>query len=242
MGKFHGNLSALKSKVAERGLIGQWSETQNAQKFATNDGGVLLWYNSTHTLQCQGKGASKAKIEELIQMIDGTSIVIEDTPPATAARPIAFIVYGHDETSRDQLELILNKMDIDHFILAKSSGQGLTLIEALESQVGINGTAHAGIVLLTPDDNGFAKRDGTDKAKDRARQNVVLEMGMLIAKFGRSHTIILVKGDLERPSDTDGIIYHGFQKHVKEIAVKLAERLEGCGFVIDHKKVTDAIR
>ena len=242
MGKFHGNLLGLKTKVEEHGLIGQWSETQNAQKFTANDGGILLWYNGTQTLQCQGKGASKGKIEELIQQLNGQTITVEEPSTAPATRPIAFIVYGHDETSRDQLELILKKMDIDHFILAKTSGQGLTLIEALESQVGMNGTANAGIVLLTPDDTGYAKRDGDSKAKDRARQNVILEMGMLIAKLGRSHTMILVKGDLERPSDTDGIIYHGFQKHVKEVAVKLAERLEACGFTIDHKKVMDAIR
>ncbi len=29
----------------------------------------FLWYDTTHTLQCQGKGPSKIKIEELIQLI-----------------------------------------------------------------------------------------------------------------------------------------------------------------------------
>jgi predicted nucleotide-binding protein len=243
MGKFHGNIEGLQSKVAEHGLIGQWSETLNAHKFTAVDGGILLWYNSTHTLQCQGKGASKTKIDELILQLDGKSIIESKPSPevdSSEITPTAFIVYGHDDTSREQLELILNKMNINHFILGKTSGKGLTLIEALESQVGKNGTANAGIVLLTPDDVGYSKRAGVDEAKDRARQNVILEMGMLIAKLGRTHTMILVKGDIERPSDTDGIIYLGFQKHVKEVIPKLAERLESCGFTVDYKKVTDA--
>ena len=67
-------------------------------------------------------------------------------------------------------------------------------------------------------------------------------MGMLIAKLGRKHTLILVKGEIERPSDTDGIIYLGYLKHVKEAAGKIAERLENCGFEISHKKVIDAMK
>jgi len=156
--------------------------------------------------------------------------------------PQLFIVYGHDETSRDQLELILGKIGIEPFILAKSSGHGLTIIEALEQHVGKEGSANVGIVLLTPDDMGYAKRDGEESIKGRARQNVILEMGMLISKLGRSHTIILVKGDLERPSDTDGIIYLSYRNHIKEVLIKLVERLVSSGFNIDHKKAFEAAR
>ena len=65
---------------------------------------------------------------------------------------------------------------------------------------------------------------------------------MLISKLGRSNTIILVKGELERPSDTDGIIYHSFKVHVKETVSKLVERLEAAGFHIDHKKAFEATK
>ena len=39
------------------------------------------------------------------------------------------------------------------------------------------------IVLLTPDDVGYSKSDGDAQAKPRARQNVILEMGMLLASL-----------------------------------------------------------
>ncbi|WP_169304301.1 TIR domain-containing protein [Pedobacter frigoris] len=164
------------------------------------------------------------------------------TKEVAVIAPKLFVVYGHDETSRDQLELVLSKLNIQPFILAKSGGGGLTIIEALEQHVGKDGSAQAGIVLLTPDDMGFAKKDGDQAMKERARQNVILEMGMLISRLGRQNTIILVKGKLERPSDTDGIMYHAFNSHVKEVGSALVDRLEGSGFLIDHKKALDALK
>ncbi|WP_118976745.1 TIR domain-containing protein [Taibaiella koreensis] len=240
MGKFFGNLEALQNLVNTNGLVGNWSEITNAHKFSTNDGGVLLWYPSTKTLQCQGRGPSKSTIQKLINSIDENGIVTESATVAHVTTSEVFVVYGHDETSRDQLELILGKLGIAPFILAKIGGQGLTLIEALDKQVGQNGAASAGIVLLTPDDMGYSLRQGESALKHRARQNVILEMGMLLSKLGRTHTIILVKGDLERPSDTDGIIYLSYQKHIKECLVALAKRLEAIGYKIDHKKALEA--
>lgn len=239
MGKFFGNFEALQNLVNTNGLVGSWSEITNAHKFSTNDGGILLWYPNTKTLQCQGRGPSKSTIQKLIDGIDENGIVA-DPAIVTHATAEVFVVYGHDETSRDQLELILGKLGLSPFILAKIGGQGLTLIEALDKQVGQKGTANAGIVLLTPDDVGYSHRQGESAAKNRARQNVILEMGMLLSKLGRTHTIILVKGDLERPSDTDGIIYLSYKTHVKECLVALAKRLEAIGFKIDHKKALEA--
>jgi predicted nucleotide-binding protein len=50
-----------------------------------------------------------------------------------------------------------------------------------------------------------------DERKHRARQNVVLELGMLLAKLGRPRVAILLKNQatMERPSDLQGLIYRG---------------------------------
>ena len=72
------------------------------------------------------------------------------------------------------------------------------------------------------------------------RQNVVLEMGMLIARLGRGRVAILRKGHLEQPSDASGIIYIHFNDHVKETANKLAQRLRDAGFEIDANNVGNA--
>jgi predicted nucleotide-binding protein len=151
------------------------------------------------------------------------------------------VVHGHDEVSREQLELVLHKLGIDHFILANSGGGGLTIIEALEAKIGHNANATSfGIVLMTPDDMGYALSAGVDNVQPRARQNVVLEMGMLISSIGRKNIAILVKGHLERPSDADGILYLAFNNHVKEIVPRLSARLKESGFVLNPDKVANA--
>ena len=77
---------------------------------------------------------------------------------------------------------------------------------------------------------GYAAVDGVTKAAARARQNVVLEMGMVLAALGRPNVAILQKGIIEKPSDVRGIIYIPFNNHVKEAVPKLVERLNDAGF------------
>lgn len=242
MNKFNGTIDELKTSIEEYGMKGSWSETPNAYKFNTDNGGVLLWYQNTRTLQVQGKPQSRPHITDLINYLVGSdkgSAMQTATPTITPVSkkeaPTVFIVYGHDEESRDQLEFILTKLEIKHVILAKESGKGNTIIEALEEHIGPNGSASIGIVLLTPDDMGFAVKDGQDKIRGRARQNVILEFGMIIAKLGRQNTIMILKGDVERPSDTDGIIYLQYNKNVREVVNKLVTRLSEGGCHIDHK-------
>ncbi len=131
----------------------------------------------------------------------------------------------------------MHKLGLEPFVLANTDGGGLTIIEALEAE--ITGTAF-GIVLLTPDDVGYARSEGADKAEPRARQNVVMEMGMLLAALGRSRVAILKKGHLEVPSDANGILYIPFNDHVRETVPKLVGRLTNAGFQLDQLAITKA--
>jgi predicted nucleotide-binding protein len=95
-------------------------------------------------------------------------------------------------------------------------------------------------VLLTPDDVGYAKKDGDKEAKPRARQNVIMEMGMLLSSLTRERVAILQKGFVEHPSDVNGIIYIPFNDHVKEAVPKLASRLQAAGLTISAEKIAHA--
>ncbi|MEP2182197.1 nucleotide-binding protein, partial [Roseibium sp.] len=162
------------------------------------------------------------------------------TNPNSASKKV-FVVHGHDTVSREQLELVLHKLGLDPFVLANTSGGGLTIIEALETEIGPGSqAARFGIVLMTPDDVGYAKSDGSEKAEPRARQNVVLEMGMLISSLGRGNVAILKKGHLEAPSDANGILYVPYNDHVKEAVPRLADRLRSAGFVLNPENITKA--
>jgi predicted nucleotide-binding protein len=191
----------------------------------------------------------RAKITALNGYIEELNVEIQlrepITPPASRSAPPMskkiFIVHGHDSTAREQLELIIHRLGLDPFVLQNTGGGGLTIIEALEQEIGPSpGSARFGIVLLTPDDVGYAKSETVEKSQPRARQNVVLEMGMLIAALGRSHVAILKKGYIEVPSDAQGIIYISFAEHVKESVPKLVDRLSAAGFSLNAAAITKA--
>jgi predicted nucleotide-binding protein len=95
-------------------------------------------------------------------------------------------------------------------------------------------------VLLTSDDKGYAERDGSETIQPRPCQNVVLQMGMLLAAFGRSRVTVLRKGDLEAPSDAFGIAYIPFNRHVRETVPRLVDCLRDAGFKIDVDTITPA--
>jgi len=92
-----------------------------------------------------------------------------------------------------------------------------------------------GIVLATPDDEGF-KADHPDEKAYRVRQNVVLELGMLLGRLGRKKVAVLIKNQdkMDRPSDISGVIYIPFKDDLqKEVQVNLAKEMNTQGFNIN---------
>lgn len=244
MPEFNGSFEELQATVTKLGCAGTWADIGNGKQFKTSDGGILNWFPATGRINFQGAAAAKGKLQELF---GGAAMSTPSAAPAAIAAPAqkpkekVFVVHGHDSVSREQLELVLHKLGLDPYVLANTGGGGLTIIEALESEIGGHpDAARFGIVLMTPDDIGYSKRDGEGKAEPRARQNVVLEMGMLISSLRRPNVAILKKGHLEVPSDADGILYIGFNDHVKETVPRLAERLNHAGFKIDAQAIAKA--
>jgi len=238
--KFHGTPEELQALVSQAGYDGVWAEVGNGQhQFKAKDGAVLNWWPTKGTLLFQGPVKSrdllKAAVEPLV--IGGAAAGV---PAAPAKQPQIFVVHGHDQESRDQLELALHRLGLQPFILMNSSGEGKTLIEALEGHIGRDYTTDFGIVLMTPDDVGYAKKDGEEKAEPRARQNVILETGMLLASLTRARMVLLVKGHLEMPSDLQGIIWYGFNEHIREVIPKLCTRLREVGIEIETAKISAA--
>lgn len=207
----------------------------NNSYISKKDGATITIYTNGN-FQVQGKKECKEKIELEIQ-----SFLRQEF--ASNVNKQLFIVYGHDKIAKEQLENILEKLDIQTNQVTNNTG--MTIIESLESEIS---NVHAGVILLTPDDICIPKihfennRDSLDGyIHKRARQNVVLEMGMLMAKLGRENTIILAKGDVEIPSDIDGVFRLQFKDSPKEVLKKLVERLEKCGFQINKDNVFKAM-
>jgi predicted nucleotide-binding protein len=182
---------------------------------------------------------AKGTLEQAITS-ESSSPLPQSTGKSTNSERQIFIDHGHDAEARDQLELSLRRLGLEPFILMNTSGGGKTIIEALEGQIGRDHSSDFGIVLMTPDDFGYSKKDGADKAEPRARQNVILEAGMLLSSLTRTQMAIVVKGHLEMPSDLQGVIHLGYNEHIKEIVPKLCQRLKEAGFYLDTNKIAAA--
>jgi predicted nucleotide-binding protein len=69
----------------------------------------------------------------------------------------------------------------------------------------------------------------------RACQNVVFELGFFIGALGPERVAAIVKGDIERPSDFDGVVYISFDK--EDCHTKLGQELKAGGYNIDWNRV-----
>jgi predicted nucleotide-binding protein len=136
-----------------------------------------------------------------------------------------FLVHGHDEASKQSVARFVEKLGLEVIILHERANKGRTLISKFREESADVGFA---IVLITPDD--FGAKNGSDQ-KPRARQNVVFELGFFIGALGPERVCALVKGDVEKPSDFEGVAYVGFQDGRWQI--DLAKELKAVGYSID---------
>lgn len=244
----------LEQTLRAQGWYKDQKPISNGIQYRLVNGTPVSFYPSTGKVLVQGRDTPFKK--EVEAFLKGASVESEGTEYRPSSVSVAsseradglpaeqvlpkrvFIVYGHDLAAREQLELILRRLHVEPVILKNLSGGGDTIIENLDSLT----NASFACVLLTPDDEGRLQGD-ENLLKPRARQNVVLEMGMVLARLGRQRVAILVKDTkgkpIERPTDIEGITYIPFEDHISEAKNKLAARLKESGFEIDVADLAD---
>lgn len=216
-----------------------------SEKRANNDlgwqlrltnGGIVNVFD-TGSFNVQGK--CQPEIKAVLSTAPTQATVVKPPAPAHVkqnANTKVFVVYGHDETARNHLEAMLRRWGLEPLILDQLPSEGQTIIEKLEKYTA---DVHFAVVLATPDDEG--NRAGRDDEKAyRARQNVVLELGMLLSRLGRSRVAIILKqqANMERPSDIQGLIYIPFKDDLqKEVGTILAKEMAAQGYHIDIAKL-----
>lgn len=113
-----------------------------------------------------------------------------------------FIVHGRDNEAKETVARFLEQLELTPVILHEQPNQGKTIIEKFE----FHAQPSCAVVLLTPDDAGALQGD-ENNLKPRARQNVIFELGFFIGSLGRERVCALTKGDVELPSDYEGVVY-----------------------------------
>jgi predicted nucleotide-binding protein len=167
-----------------------------------------------------------------------------------------FIVHGNDHEPVKELKSILYEFGLNPIVLhEQASGGSSTVAEKLERYSKHVGYAFA---ILTPDDIGgqeaemrkklAANRQWIQKPlvvvpssaidallndfEPRARQNVIFEMGYFWGLLERKRVCCLLKGNVQKPSDTEGIVYMSFENSVEEVRLKIMKELEEAGYEI----------
>ena len=214
------NMSYIKYKLYSSGY-----KVCEENRMKNNVGNVLRLENGcivncydTGKITYQGKNTEEVKL------------LLETSNNDVEKNRKVFVVYGHDKDAKTQLEAMLRRWNVEPIIIDQLESGGNTVIEKLESYMS---EVNFGIVLATPDDIGYAKGHENEK-KFRVRQNVVLELGMLLASLGRSKVAILLKNaeEMEKPSDIHGLIYFAFSTDVEEQKVMLAKEMNQNGYDI----------
>lgn len=224
------NPDEMKSLLESNNIGFAFKEIPYGGQFRFSDGAVANVYDKG-TVVWQGKDTETTK---RVRELCGSDVVVAQPQPAKEAVSKStnkvFIVYGHDVECREQLELLLRRMKLEPVILQNLPIAGDTIIEKLEQNIDVRYAC----VLLTPDDEGHPA-GSTKEKKYRARQNVILELGMFLVRLGRKRVAILHKGNLELPSDISGLIYIKFNRRVDEIKERLGAELQEAGFPINIK-------
>jgi len=217
-----------------------FSTIKLAEQYSSGAWGGFRRVNPSYQQQAYDlKQIVETKVSSLRSIIDrleliplGQSQSGQQSPAgACSSRSKVFIVHGHDEAARESLARFLERQAVEAIILHEQASSGRTVIDKLEDFSDVTFAA----ILLTPDDVGAAVSERSNLLQ-RARQNVILELGYFIGKLGRKNVCALYRGDVELPSDMLGVVYvkldeGGGWKFL------LAKELIASGFSIDMNKV-----
>jgi predicted nucleotide-binding protein len=119
-----------------------------------------------------------------------------------------FIVHGRQTESAEIVARFVERLGLNVIILHERPNRGATLIEKIEQNTTAVGFA---VVLMLADDWGRGPDDDAfPEEPNRARENVVLELGYFVGKIGRQRVAALMGPGVERPSDIHGLAYIPF--------------------------------
>ncbi len=139
-----------------------------------------------------------------------------------------FVVHGHDNEMKQAVARTVERLSLEAVILHEKPNRGQTIIEKIERYSDVD----FAVVLLSPDDTGFSNAGGPGTAQPRARQNVIFELGYFAGKLGRENVEALYRGEIELPSDYDGVLYTPYDSDSGTWRGKLVAELKESGYSV----------
>jgi predicted nucleotide-binding protein len=197
---------------------------------------------------------------EIKSKIYSLAEVGESSTKKSALSKKVFIVHGRDHEPMRELKTMLSGFGLSPIVLHEQASGSRTIVEKLEKYSNVG---YAFVILTPDDlaTHGSVLFDGhpdisTDSSEfvtvranvpfkgrrvsaralglsPRARQNVILEFGYFIGLLGRDRVCCLHRGNVELPSDMQGIVYIPFENSVEEIRFDVKKELQEAGYEIN---------
>ena len=155
-----------------------------------------------------------------------------------------YIIHGREHKIRDELVEYLRALDLTPILMDEMETDGLA--DSFTTFLQSAAPAGYAIVILTPDDVGGLKGDvfkegvasgqiNSKALNERARQNVIFELGYFVGRVGDSRVTLLQTGyALEYPSDIKGRWFIDYSRsNWKSL---LRRRLERAGMLAKSKE------
>lgn len=176
-------------------------------------------------------GALEAAKEALLEDTFGELIQHENAIAGQSLSNRVFVVHGRDDFAKNELDLILKEFGLEPVVLHRQADGGRTLIEKFEEYADVG----FAFILLTPDEYAYLAEDqekpeSERRTEVRARPNVIFEFGYFVGRLGRKRTCCLYKGDVQLPSDLDGIVYKRFERSPEEVGLAIRRELVAAGY------------
>jgi predicted nucleotide-binding protein len=171
-------------------------------------------------------------IDERLEYFEDPENEAVDARPATPTGRQVFVVHGRADALREQVARLLERLGLEPIILHEQTDRGRTIIEKFEDHALEVGFA---VALLSPDDYGRGPEDEEwPDQPNRARQNVILELGYFMGALGRERTAAIYVDGTELPSDIHGLLYipadGGWQ-------IRLAKEMRDAGLPVDLNRL-----
>ncbi len=162
------------------------------------------------------------KFEKFMRKFKFIELTNQDPKDDKKNRDAVFIAFGTDTKPMKELTSFLLERDVIPRIVGQNTFGAESILEELHDA---SNKSKCAFIILTPDDRCNCKK----KSRKRARQNVIFEYGLFMAKLPKKCVTVLHKGkytSIELPSDIDGIKIPVFRKSIIERKRSILETLD----------------
>ncbi len=145
-----------------------------------------------------------------------------------------FVVCGTDDEMKQAITNALTKLWLVPVVMCEEPSQGRKIVERFADYKDVG----FAVVLLSPDDFAYAKKESPTKRRLRPRQDVVFELGFLIGKLGKDHILVFYRecANFECPTDFEGLKLAAFDDR-DSWKLALIRELTNCGYIVDATRI-----